>query len=59
MDEKQKRAAVIRWLGYLVQDCSTSDAEMVAVVLGIGCASALRSIAQSLIRELAERGESK
>lgn len=57
MDEKQIRSAVIRWLGYLVHDCSTSDAEMVAVALGIGCAGDLRSIAQSLIRELAERGE--
>ena len=57
MDEKQIRSAVIRWLGYLVQDCSTSDAEMVAGVLGIGCAGDLRSIAQSIIRELAERGE--
>lgn len=57
MDEKQKRAAIIRWLGYLVQDCSTCDAEMVANVLGIGCASDLRSIAQSLIRELEEGGE--
>ena len=57
MDEKQIRSAVIRWLGYLVQDCSTSDADMVAVTLGIGCADNLRSIAQSLIGELAERGE--
>ena len=59
MDEKQKRSAVIRWLRYLVQDCSTSDAEMVSVALGIGCAGDLRSIAQSIISELAERGESK
>ena len=59
MDQKQKRAAVIRWLRYLVQDCSTSDAEMVSVALGIGCADNLRSIAQSIISELAERGESK
>ena len=57
MDEKQIRSAVIRWLGYLVQDCSTGDADMVAVTLGIGCADNLRSIAQSLIGELAERGE--
>ena len=57
MDEKQKRAAVIRWLGYLVQDCSTRDAEMVADVLGIWFADDLRSIAQDLINELVERGE--
>ena len=59
MDEKQRRAAVIRWLRYLVQDCSTSDAEMVSVALGIGRADNLRSIAQSIISELAERGDSK
>ena len=57
MDEKQKRAAVIRWLRYLVQDCSTNDAEMVAMALGIGCADNLRSIAQSIISELKEGGE--
>ena len=57
MDQKQKRAAVIRWLRYLVQDCNTSDAEMVAVALGFGCADILRSVAQNLIRELAEGGE--
>ena len=57
MDQKQKRAAVIRWLRYLVQDCNTSDAEMVAVALGIGCADNLRSIAQSIISELGKGGE--
>lgn len=57
MGEKQKRAAVIRWLRYLVQDCNTSDAEMVSMALGIGCAENLRAIAQSIISELAEGGE--
>ena len=54
MDEKQVRKCVIRWLSYLVQDCRTSDADMVAMVLGVGGCVDLRSAAQSLISELEE-----
>lgn len=57
MDEKQKRAAVIRWLTFLVQDCRECDAEMVADVLGIRNSGELRSMAQRMIHELAERGQ--
>lgn len=56
MDEKQVRACVIRWLAFLVQDCSTNRADMVACTLGIGTAGHLRSIAQRIIHELEERG---
>lgn len=54
MDEKQVRECVIRWLSHLVQDCHTSDADMVAMVLGIGGCGELRSAAQRLIHELEE-----
>ena len=57
MDEKQVRKCVIRWLGYLVQDCHTADADMVATVLGIGDCGDLRSAAQRLIRELEDGNE--
>ena len=57
MDEKQMRAAVIRWLNYLVQDCRECDAEMVSDVLGLRDPGELRSIAQRMIHELAERGQ--
>ena len=52
MDEKQVRRCVIRWLTHLVQSCYTADADMVAMVLGIGGCGDLRSAAQSLISEL-------
>ena len=55
MDEKQVRRCVIRWLTHLVQSCYTADADMVAMVLGIGECGDLRSAAQSLISELEER----
>lgn len=57
MDEKQVRKCVIRWLGYLVQDCHTADADMVALVLGIGDCGELRSAAQRLISELEDGDE--
>ena len=57
MDEKQMRAAVIRWLNYLVYDCRECDAQMVSDVLGLRNPGELRSIAQRMIHELAERGQ--
>ena len=57
MDEKQMRAAVIRWLIFLVQDCRECDVEMVSDVLGLRNSGELRSMAQHMIRELSERGE--
>lgn len=55
MPDKQLRKCVIRWLTYLVQNCYTADADMVAEVLGIGGCGDLRSAAQRLISELEER----
>lgn len=57
MDEKQVRKCVIRWLTHLVQDCYTADADMVAMVLGIGSCGDLRSAAQRLIHELEDGDE--
>lgn len=57
MDEKQVRKCVIRWLSHLVQDCRTSDADMVAMVLGIGDCGDLRSAAHRLISELEDGDE--
>ena len=57
MDEKQMRAAVIRWLTFLVQDCRECDVEMISDVLGLRNSGELRSMAQHMIRELSERGE--
>ena len=57
MDEKQMRAAVIRWLNHLVHSCNACDVEMVADVLGLRNPDELRSMAQRMIHELAERGE--
>lgn len=57
MDEKQMRMAVIRWLNHLVHSCATIDVEMVAEVLGLRNSGELRSMAQSMIGELKERGE--
>ena len=57
MDEKQMRAAVIRWLNHLVHSCNACDVEMVADVLGLRNPGELRSMAQRMIHELAERGE--
>ena len=58
MDDKQMRAAIIRWLNHLVHSCATIDVEMVADVLGLRNSGDLRSMAQSMIGELEERGES-
>lgn len=57
MDEKQMRSAVIRWLNYLVHDCRECDVQMVSDVLGLRDADELRSMAQRMIHELAERGQ--
>ena len=57
MDEKQMRAAVIRWLTFLVQDCRECDVEMISDVLGLRNSGELRSMAQRMIHELAERGQ--
>lgn len=57
MDEKQMRKAVIRWLNYLVHDCRECDVAMVADVLGLRSSGELRSMAQHMIFEMAERGE--
>ena len=57
MDEKQMRAAVIRWLNHLVHSCNTCDVEMVADVLGLRSSGELRSMAQHMVHELEERGE--
>ena len=58
MDEKQMRSAVIRWLNYLVHDCRECDVQMVSDVLGLRNPGELRSMAQRMIHELAERGQS-
>lgn len=58
MDDKQMRKAIIRWLNYLVHSFNPCDAEMVAEVLGLRSSGELCSMAQRMIRELAERGES-
>lgn len=55
MPDKQVRKCVIRWLGHLVQNCYTADADMVAMVVGIGDCTDLRVAAQRLISELEER----
>ena len=57
MDDKQMRSAVIRWLNYLVHYCRECDAQMVSEVLGLRDPGELRSMAQRMIYELAERGE--
>lgn len=57
MDDKQMRKAIIRWLIYLVHDCNTCDAEIAAEVMGLRDSGELRSMAQSMISELAERDE--
>lgn len=57
MDDKQLRSAVILWLTYLVQDCRETDVEMVSCVLGLRNSGELRSMAQRMIHELAERGQ--
>ena len=57
MDEKQMRSAVIRWLNYLVHDCPECDVQMVSDVLGFRNPGDLRSMAQRMIHEMAERGQ--
>lgn len=57
MDEKEMRTAVIRWLTCLVHVCPESNVWMVSDALGLRSPGELRSMAQRMIRELAERGE--
>ena len=57
MDEKQMRSAIIRWLNYLVHDCRECDAQMVSDVLGLQIPGELRSMAQRMIYELADKEE--
>lgn len=57
MDDKQMRSAVIRWLNYLVHDCRECDAHMVSEVLGLRDPGELRSMAQRMIYELADKEE--
>lgn len=57
MDEKQMRSAVIRWLNCLVHYCRECDVQIVSDVLGLRDPDELRSMAQRMIHELAERGK--